>query len=464
MPDLRNRASALGIAFALAATTTGDLAAQHGWTQLQPNNHPSARGFCSMVFDWNRNECVLFGGWDGNPFGETWLWDGNDWAQANPTTSPPARCCHMMAYDVARGVTVVFGGTVGNSTDMNDTWEWDGTNWTLMSPQTSPAGRRVAGMAYDMARGVTVMFGGQFGFQSTGATDETWEWNGSNWTQRTPQNSPAARSTCSLSYDLTRNVCVLYGGEMGPTGFTDTWEWDGFDWTQRTTTQNPNVGSRLRSVGGWDNTVLVCGQVLSPSTFPSTTWLWTGSEWVEDLSPSPPGRSVMPLAFDINRNVVVTFGGYGGVYRDDTWEYDPGLPASYTAFGSGCAGSLGVPSLAAAPGSRPAMGTTFRADIDNLPNGLAVIATGLSNTTTTTGQSLPLDLTFLGMPGCSLLADPIVLQTVVGAGNSAQWVWQLPNAANLYGVTFYNQALSLDLNANPFGVTVSNGAEGVLRH
>ena len=38
---------------------------------------------------------------------------------------------------------VLFGGTFGGtlSTNFNDTWVWDGTNWTQKSPITSPPGR-----------------------------------------------------------------------------------------------------------------------------------------------------------------------------------------------------------------------------------------------------------------------------------------------------------------------------------
>ena len=45
-------------------------------------------------------------------------------------------------------------------------------------------------MAYDQARGVTVLFGGS---TASGINDETWEWNGTNWTPRAvigPANLP----------------------------------------------------------------------------------------------------------------------------------------------------------------------------------------------------------------------------------------------------------------------------------
>ena len=64
-----------------------------------------------------------------------------------------------MAYDAARGEVVLFGGRRLRLLD--DTWTWDGTDWTERSPRhRSPSARDSMGMAYDAARGEVVMFGG----------------------------------------------------------------------------------------------------------------------------------------------------------------------------------------------------------------------------------------------------------------------------------------------------------------
>ena len=46
-----------------------------------------------------------------------------------------------MAYDSAHGQVVLFGGQDANLNALNDTWVWDGTNWTQKFPQTIPPAR-----------------------------------------------------------------------------------------------------------------------------------------------------------------------------------------------------------------------------------------------------------------------------------------------------------------------------------
>lgn len=135
--------------------------------------------------------------------------------------------------------------------------------------------------------------------------------------------------------------------------------------------------------------------------------------------------------------------------------------ASYTSFGAGCSGSLGVPTLQAAAGVEPAIGSTFQIEVGNLPTNLALMAFGLSNTTSG-ALPLPLDLGVIGMPSCQLLVDPVVIEAIVGAGNLATWTWNVPNNPSLSGLSFYNQAFSFDPPANGFGFAASNGGEGSL--
>ena len=145
-----------------------------------------------------------------------------------------------------------------------------------------------------------------------------------------------------------------------------------------------------------------------------------------------------------------------------TTAWQDGSPlAGYTSYGAGCAGSLGVPDLHAVPGSRPALGSSFSVAVDNLPLNLAILTVGFSNSSSG-AIPLPLDLGGFGMPGCFLLADPLATVFLVGAGQSATWIWNVPSSPAFFAVPFYNQAFVLDGAANLAGLTASNGGAGFL--
>jgi hypothetical protein len=115
-------------------------------------------------------------------------------------------------------VTVLFGGYNGNTAN-GETWEWDGSAWT-QRVVSGPSPRRGHAMAYDVSRGVTVLFGG-----TTGASNgETWEWNGTAWTQQTI-TGPAPRVLHAMAYDAARGLTVLFGGVT-----TESFHFSGETW------------------------------------------------------------------------------------------------------------------------------------------------------------------------------------------------------------------------------------------
>ena len=59
------------------------------------------------------------------------------------------------------------------SSSRGDTWEWDGTAWTQRSPASAPSPQQGHAMAYDAARGRVVLFGGHDSFRR----GDTWEWD-----------------------------------------------------------------------------------------------------------------------------------------------------------------------------------------------------------------------------------------------------------------------------------------------
>jgi hypothetical protein len=197
-------------------------------------------------------------------------------ASPSPTPSPtPQRASPAglwpratnLAYDSTRGQVILFGGTGADVT--NDTWTWDGKNWTQRTPASNPSARLGAAIVDDPDHHVVLLFGGR---SSNGDyKGDTWQWDGSDWKQLQPAHSPTPRAAAAITYDPVHHFAILFSGEPGLT--SDTWTWNGSDWAQRI-----------------------------PVTAP------------------PPGRRYGMLAFDAARGNTVLFGGFDGV--NDTWTWD----------------------------------------------------------------------------------------------------------------------------------------------
>src|SRR5205807_9343822 len=165
-----------------------------GWTQLHPPVAPAPREEAAMAYDAARGNLVLFGGANGTTaFGDTWTFDGTTWTQLHPATRPSKAGGASLAYDAVHRQVMMFGGLRDVFHPfLDDTWTWDGSNWTLQHPATVPPARYRAMMAFDGSTGSVVLFGGEGG-ASPGLPDDTWTWGGSNWTLQHPATPPAAR-------------------------------------------------------------------------------------------------------------------------------------------------------------------------------------------------------------------------------------------------------------------------------
>ncbi len=220
--------------------------------------------------------------------------------------------------------------------------------------------------------------------------------------------------------------------------------------------------------GGWAARVDLDYTTPSNSTFTQYAGLQIPNANAISLSPddtraavtstpqsvAPPGTLVI---FDVQSGAVLHTVALGQMWNIYTTAWQDASPtATFTPYGVGCAGTAGVPTWDAAPGSRLALGSTFTAVAGNLPFAIAVAQVGL------TGNPGGIDLTFLGMPGCYLFPTPIVSFALFGAGSSASWQFGVPNTPGLFGVELHSQAFPLDPAANAFGFTASNAAVGVL--
>lgn len=130
--------------------------------------------------------------------------------------------------------------------------------------------------------------------------------------------------------------------------------------------------------------------------------------------------------------------------------------ASYATFGPGCAGSQPVSTLT--PRSVPLFGRPLQVALDNLPQNVAVMLTGLTNSGT-----YPLPLAGAGMPNCWLRVSSEMAGPVLGVGGNAIYQLPLPPLPVTMGLHFYQQAVVLDPAAgNAANQVMSDAAEGVI--
>ncbi len=297
------------------------------WTRVQPANSPPPREGAVMVYDGARGNVVLFGGYDGNNLlGDTWIWDGANWTQRFPANSPPPRRRASAAYVGGQDVAVIFGGNVNSPANLtagsyaNDTWAWDGTNWTNLLSPLAPTPRFSASMAYDPNSGTIVLFGGED--YLTPNLNDTWLWNGTTWLLQNPSAMPSPREGAAMIYDPTAGNMVLFGGfavnsvsvqGRWPTGtLGDTWTWDGTNWTQQTLSTAPRArGFAAATYGGAaGGGALVFGGSDGGLQF-HDTWAWGNSQWTaKKLDPDPDPRRWYWMEEHAATGKVVLFSGF----------------------------------------------------------------------------------------------------------------------------------------------------------
>ena len=290
---------------------------------LSITTSPAARDSASFALDAS-NHLILFGGIHGQIYADTWSWTGADWAVLiNP---PSARFNASMAFDSSTDQLILFGGRI-SSTVFNDTFNWNGNAWIALSPATSPSPRASASMDFDSETNQLILFGG---LDSLGnQLNDTWNWDGTNWILLLDgtTGSPPARFDASMAFDSDTNQLILFGGtDPSENFFKDTWNWDGTTWTQLFPSKSPP--KRIDASMVFDRAtkqLILFGGYDSSENYLNDTWNWDGTTWTQLFPPeSPPARVEAAMAFDPGTNQLILFGGYSNEFGDltDTWSWD----------------------------------------------------------------------------------------------------------------------------------------------
>jgi hypothetical protein len=133
-------------------------------------------------------------------------------------------------------------------------------------------------------------------------------------------------------------------------------------------------------------------------------------------------------------------------------------PATVAAYGIGCQGPNGTPSMAWSGG--PVLGTQFQLRCRNLmPNQGGFWLLGWSDTLAGT-VPLPLDLAPFGLPGCQVLGSSEASDYFILRGNIATLTMTIPSWPILAGLRCYAQCTQLE-PTRPGGLVFSDGARMV---
>ena len=234
-------------------------------------------------------------------------------------TRPTRRQRSVMVYDSADDDVVMFGGTDESFTDLNETWLWDGSEWTEASPIFSPAARTNHCMI-DSSFGL-LLFGGSVNYNNV---NDLWTWNGSNWSPVVTPHSPEPLLEPACTFDSARNKLVVYGASTVTGNYVrETWEYDGNDWTQITTAHVPTsiAGQALAFDPTRNRTVMAGGNAASDEI-----WEYDGTDWTQFFATGDFSISSIQatMVWDPVRLKITIFDGSGynspGVSNVMTWD------------------------------------------------------------------------------------------------------------------------------------------------
>ena len=297
------------------AIVLSSCSSQPKWVLLHPSTNPPPLGHSGFAYDTNSNEGVVFGGIYKDKWSdETWIWNGNDWRNANVTSKPPAREKVAMAYDEARDKIVIFGGSM-DKTVFDDTWEWDGKDWKLVEPPHKPPARCCHALAYDNVQKKVFLYGG-WNHITGEFFNDTWAWDGKDWTQLPSGNVPLSAAHMLVSFSSENKVVAVPASN-----FANTWVWDGNRWDEIPSHPYPSRADG-RSVYDSGNKKVVLFGGIENSNFLNDTWVFDGQIWdLLNIPSSPPPRYAQIMFYDLKRHSIILFGGSGKEgLLGDTWE------------------------------------------------------------------------------------------------------------------------------------------------
>ena len=316
------------------------LVGNSSWVNISTLNtvNPPRLTYSSMAYNLVDSSILLFGGLGLNgPTNYTWIF--HNWIWTNITsyysTAPSPRYYSSLVWDEALSCFVLFGGASGGSTALGDTWEYTQTvGWTqwhnAFGGYNGPPPRFGAEMGYDETDSYTVLFGGT---DSVNDFNDTWMFDGVNWTQLNPKGSPEEREFATLVWDAADGYLMMSGGTNNPCCDADVDDWAFVDGNWSMLPTSPKPLDRFLASATYDpalkKTLLFGGFNPESCGNLGDTWTYFASTWTQVVDAGPSPRAGQSMAFNLLNGFAVLFGGEntpgcsGGGALNDTWIYGP---------------------------------------------------------------------------------------------------------------------------------------------
>jgi hypothetical protein len=226
--------------------------------------------------------------------------------------------------------------------------------------------------------------------------------------------------------------------------------WNGTSWSA----MGSGMDGRVYALTLLPNGDLVAGGVFSTAGGVAVDRIarWNGASW---SGPVPgPDSTVLALAM-LPDGVLVAGGAFtmvGGSLSAYLAQLTTTCPATASSFGAGCTGSGGLNVLAET--SLPWTGAVFRSVATGMPsNALALSVLGFATASIPLSSILP-----QGVPGCTLLAVPDLLELHIPATGLVPTQLAIPNTVVLAGQVFHQQVVPIELGAGGITALTSTNA------
>ncbi|MGD9382309.1 MAG: kelch repeat-containing protein, partial [Candidatus Thorarchaeota archaeon] len=300
------------------------------WTEMSPVVAPPGRVDSPLAFDSKSDVVIVFGGLRGPDLpahGDTWAYsyENDEWTNMSPTVAPDVRGAHLIVYDSESDRVILFGGLIRvdegpSHVCFNDTWAYNHNNntWTNMQPTTAPTARVYPAIGYDQESDRVILFGGIL--EGTTIAADTWayDYNTNTWENMNPPSQPSTRFAAAMVYNSAADKMILNGGASGATGwYTDTWSYD-YDtntWINLNPSEPPEDSAMFMTYDVEDDICIFFGE--GDENAKTKIYDYNSNTWTSlTHSTHPPGRVRSPLAYDVNSDVTILFGGMTGWYEN----------------------------------------------------------------------------------------------------------------------------------------------------